>query len=410
MRFPPQIVASLVVLSLTACAAQEEVAPADGSWVGTITSEGAVTTVVNESGSVWGGTARLEQEASIGVDAGADEYMFGNVTDGFATDELIYVVDAQVSQVRAYDHDGMHRRDVGTRGEGPGEYQQPVMVTIDDAGRVCVYDTRAGVRVFSEDGEALESWSGGLGPGSMVASGRGTVWAPSRFRDPDTGERVYGVGEFGRDGLIGSPRFPSEIPFEPITKTVTTRRRSDAHVAVPFAPPHPRPVVGPFGSIVIGAAHRYRIEIQKTSGSLVAIEKNWVPVPVAQAEADWHRRLLIATLRAEMAPPGWSWDGAEIPAHKPAFASLIAAASGEVWGSEKAKGSAPKIASKSRRNPTTRRHARRLAGVIERCSTCSTNRVAISATSRLPTMSAGCCTSMETWSSPSPRTTPGRSW
>ncbi|MCH7824022.1 MAG: hypothetical protein IH849_04410 [Acidobacteria bacterium] len=67
------------VLSLTACATQEEAVDPEGTWVGTITTEGDVTTVVTESGSVWGGTATLVEEASIGVEAGADEYMFGSV-------------------------------------------------------------------------------------------------------------------------------------------------------------------------------------------------------------------------------------------------------------------------------------------------------------------------------------------
>ena len=54
-------------LSLAACATQED---ANGAWVGTTTTEGNVTTVVNESGSVWGGTATLVEEASIGVESG----------------------------------------------------------------------------------------------------------------------------------------------------------------------------------------------------------------------------------------------------------------------------------------------------------------------------------------------------
>ncbi len=43
----------------------------DTTWVGTITTEGNVTPVVNESGSMWGGTATLVEQASIGAEAGA---------------------------------------------------------------------------------------------------------------------------------------------------------------------------------------------------------------------------------------------------------------------------------------------------------------------------------------------------
>jgi len=47
------VAAFVVGLSLTACAPEGDA----GTWVGTIATEGNITTVVNESGSVWGGTA-----------------------------------------------------------------------------------------------------------------------------------------------------------------------------------------------------------------------------------------------------------------------------------------------------------------------------------------------------------------
>jgi hypothetical protein len=85
---------STVILSLLAgiaCAAPSP-APAsgaDGPWIGTITAEGDVTTVVNESGSVWGGAATLVEEASIGVDVGAPEYMLAGPASVTADDERI---------------------------------------------------------------------------------------------------------------------------------------------------------------------------------------------------------------------------------------------------------------------------------------------------------------------------------
>ena len=66
------VAVSVVALVVAACVPQESSPGADGTWVGTITTEGNVTTVINESGSVWGGTARLVEEMSIGVDIGDD--------------------------------------------------------------------------------------------------------------------------------------------------------------------------------------------------------------------------------------------------------------------------------------------------------------------------------------------------
>ena len=84
-----RLVALAVIVTAASCAPAEESAAPDGAWVGTITTEDNVTTVVNESGSVWGGTATLVEKASIGVEIGADEYMLGDIRTLTANDEHI---------------------------------------------------------------------------------------------------------------------------------------------------------------------------------------------------------------------------------------------------------------------------------------------------------------------------------
>ena len=74
---------------------------------------------------MWGGTATLVEEASIGVAAGADEYLFGRISSIYATDDRIYVVDSQVPAVRIYDHDGTFIRTVGRSGQGAPTSTRP---------------------------------------------------------------------------------------------------------------------------------------------------------------------------------------------------------------------------------------------------------------------------------------------
>lgn len=93
----------------------------DGNWVGTVSTEGGVTTVVNESGSVWGGCPRLVEESSIGVAAGADEYMLGAERAVYGTDDHTYVIDYHLNLVRRYDLDGVFVEQIGRIG-GRGEY------------------------------------------------------------------------------------------------------------------------------------------------------------------------------------------------------------------------------------------------------------------------------------------------
>jgi hypothetical protein len=98
MRFAALLAVSTI--STAACSAGSSTADDAGTWVGTITTEGNVTTVVNESGSVWGGDAELVEEASIGVELGDDAYMLGYVSSLLVTDDRIFVGDMQVPVVR----------------------------------------------------------------------------------------------------------------------------------------------------------------------------------------------------------------------------------------------------------------------------------------------------------------------
>lgn len=79
MALRPIAAVSTVALLVLACAPRESPPEAERTWVGTITTEGNVTTVAAESGSVWGETATLVEQASIGVEAGALVLVQGHV-------------------------------------------------------------------------------------------------------------------------------------------------------------------------------------------------------------------------------------------------------------------------------------------------------------------------------------------
>jgi hypothetical protein len=114
--------ALLTLTVLAACSPGSVDIPTDDAWVGTITTEGNVTTVVTEAGSVWGGAARLVEEASIGVDVGPEKYMFGYIHGIYATDEEVFILDTQVPVLRVYDYAGRHLRDIGGPGGGPARW------------------------------------------------------------------------------------------------------------------------------------------------------------------------------------------------------------------------------------------------------------------------------------------------
>lgn len=100
------------------------------------------TAIVTSLGSQWGGTAELVEELRIGVVEGDPEYMFGGIT-GIAADA-----------------DGVHVRDVGGEGQGPGEYLRVLLgMTVRIDGRLQIYDPyNERLSLYERDGTPSESW------------------------------------------------------------------------------------------------------------------------------------------------------------------------------------------------------------------------------------------------------------
>ena len=196
-----------------ACSPESPDSNADGSWVGTITTEGNVTTVVNESGSVWGGNVAVNETLSIGVGSGDEPYLLGEVRDIGVTADRIYILDSQISKVRVYDLAGSHLFDVGRSGDGPGEFARPWAMGIDPDGRLIVQDyTR--VSVFDLDGGFIETWPyrGGGFPLPLAVTEDGRAFVPWRWTEGEASYNgVVGILPDGSEGArVMAPAFDAE--------------------------------------------------------------------------------------------------------------------------------------------------------------------------------------------------------
>lgn len=322
-----------IAVALSACSWSEPEVADDGTWVGAITTEGGVTTVVNESGSVWGGAARLVEEASIGVEVGADEYMLGAVYAVYGSDDHIYLIDGQLNVVRRYDENGVFVDQIGRIGQGPGEYTQPRLIDVSSDGRIFVWDPgQRRVGVFGPDGTPLDTWPAN-GAFCCVypifhdregGDARGALWMLTYSFDRETREETFTMQAFGPDGPVGPgyPRRDMETSEERFT--VVGGRR----FVMPFAPIYYGNVVGP-ARFVAAVPDTYRYAVQYRGETTLVVEKYWEPVPVAPEHAEWERRATIASGRTRY--PGWTWDGAGMPDHHPPYARLLGSESGEIW-------------------------------------------------------------------------------
>jgi hypothetical protein len=320
------VVAAL--LSMAACSSHGPDASGEGTWVGTISTEGGVTTVVNESGSLWGGPATLVEEASIGVETGDDAYMFGDIEGVAMSGERIFVLDRSVPVLRAYDLQGNHLLDMGRGGQGPGEFTNPYLLAASQDGRVFVR-THGGLVVFDIEGNHLMTLNerGGIVL-PMVAGGDGTLYMPVSWAVSTPGEIGSGHLPIAPDGTRGERIVrPSLVEWEPWTLIA----RADGRMRQQSVPHAPGTVwtVAPDGAMIQAASDTYRIEVRHSDGTTRVIQRVVEAVPVTEAQRSWHAQMTRLIMRRIQ--PDWTWNANPIPASKPYFSRFYTDPEGVLW-------------------------------------------------------------------------------
>ena len=262
-----------------------------------------------------------EDVYTVGTVSGADWEMFSRVSrvafDGAGN---LYVYDADARRITVVDPGGAQLRTVGSPGDGPGEFRQPMGVAVFDDGTVAAYDLgHQALMVFDPDGEMRESIRmpmTGLIPGSaLYPHPRGGLVSP--------------------DGMsIGMMGPGDEAPAEPTTRPV-------AYFALEEAPPETlydawlmppleadevsvsgggfqmvtRPMVafepevhlGVFsdGSMALVDSTAYRIRILDAHGAVTGtLDRPIQPREVSESDRDAERQRRLDELSGPNAPRG----------------------------------------------------------------------------------------------------------
>ncbi len=270
---------------------------------------------------------RLVEELRLGEVDGAGPEVFGNVhevtVDGRGN---IYVLDVGSKEVRVFDREGLHLRNIARGGEGPGEvryreFSSAQRIVFQPPNRLWIGD---GFQQLSFDslGNELSRVGGGFrGPRSRVvdADADGFVYQQVRVSERTTSgdqtvshSRTYGVRlpvypehpnpVLPRDSVV----FDSQIS----TSTVQTRSGSGGNVAVTgtFRVPVPRRVWAFAGGETVWVANRavQRFHEVTFAGDTVrTIELGNPPSPPPDDSDESEFKPLIAGL--EVSPEGWLW-------------------------------------------------------------------------------------------------------
>lgn len=304
-----------------------------GAWQA-VTDTVADTVVVRTvAGSVWGDTMRLVEELRIGSLEGADAYVLGNPVSIAVGNGMVYVLDAQVPVVRAYDaRTGEHVLDLGRDGGGPGEYRHPDGLAVLPDGRVLVRSPRIlAINVYAPGGEFLEAWPH-PGPGFHTYDRFHVDTAGASYATVLLKGGVPWEWERGFIGMSAAGEVTDTIPIDgrleyERAELTASRENSASRRQVPFTG---ELVWGfsPYGYMVAGITSRYAIYLFRPGGVL-RIEREVEPVQVQPAEAEEQRARITADLQRQYG--AWRWNGPPIPDTKPPFRALFVDRDGRIW-------------------------------------------------------------------------------
>lgn len=314
-----------------ACADGARRSPSD--WQAVVDTVGDTVTVRTVSGSVWGDTAYLEPEVSIGMMEGPDEYLIGSPRAiAVGRDGVIFLLDRQVPVVRAYRPDGTHLRDIGREGGGPGEYRNPDGMTTLPDGRVLVRDPgNSRIAVFDSAGSYLEQWSlrGGFNTSRrFYADTAGNSYAMVLLQsDVAVTEWAYGLARYGPQGAVLDTTPAPTWDYE-AARVVASQEGNTSVNNVPFTA-HGAWSFSPLGYMVGGLSTDYRIDLYRPGEPVLRIERDWTPVPVKPAEAE--ERVRRQTVQFQRDFGSWRWNGPPIPDTKPPFRNVIVSDDGNLW-------------------------------------------------------------------------------
>jgi len=128
----PRILGSVLALLLLVPTGSSQ-AQSLPKWRGTIITEGDVTVVTNPDEPIYKTPIfELKEDLSLGGPRAIGDYAFGSIRN-FVIDEQgsIYVLDGKNYRVQAFDDSGKFIRTIGRKGQGPGDLDYPLYLSIN---------------------------------------------------------------------------------------------------------------------------------------------------------------------------------------------------------------------------------------------------------------------------------------
>jgi hypothetical protein len=129
-------------------------------WDGTVEKENGVNVIKNPREPLYGEIElELDEDLSIGREDDGN-YMFYRVRDiEVDSNGSIYVADVGNYRIQKFDRNGNYVQTFGRKGQGPGEFELPLKIRIDETtGNVYIKDQAYGIEIFNKKGNHIRGF------------------------------------------------------------------------------------------------------------------------------------------------------------------------------------------------------------------------------------------------------------
>ena len=293
-----------------------------GIFRGRTEDKNGVKIVKNPSRPVYGRiTLDLEKDLTLGSES-EENYIFYRVWDIQADARgNIFVLDSGAHRIQKYDRNGKYLRSIGRQGQGPGEFERPIMLAMDSHNNLYVGEM-AKIHEFDPNGEFVMAANIPFFYMNFAPDDRGNFIVTGRVTKE--GGQNLGVLILNPEGEI--LKKITEFPGLPLHESGTT-------ISHDYSPQVRFSTIAGKG-IVYGYNLAYRLYIADFSGrNVLIIEKEKAPQAISRQEKNKIINELHKNLsRAEL---GWSKNliakMANLPKHRPFFDRIMVDDEGRIY-------------------------------------------------------------------------------
>jgi len=196
-----------IVCSILLTLLMPQPAAAQDQWKGTVVKEGDITIVKNPKEPIYRTPIlELKEELSIGGPEAKGQAVFDHIRE-FVVDDIgnFFISDSEEKHIKVFDKSGRYLRTIGRPGQGPGEFDGIMGLSIvRTTGELAVNDVlQRRLSFFKTDGTFLRDLQFGESRISYaLLDSRGNIYAAQTFVDAATSLWEYRLVVLAQEGKL----------------------------------------------------------------------------------------------------------------------------------------------------------------------------------------------------------------